>query len=100
MLLTCFSTALSVTTSDRAIAGLLRPSAISASTSRSRGVSRSSGSRRRRPGQQLGDDLGIERRAAGADPPHGGEELGDVGDAVLEEVPDRLGRSPASRSVA
>ena len=41
MLATCFSTAPSVTTSAAAIAALERPSAISASTSRSRGVSSS-----------------------------------------------------------
>ena len=58
-----------------AIAGLVRPSAISDSTSRSRGDSGASGSRRRDPGEELGDHLGVERRAAGADPPDGGEEL-------------------------
>ena len=47
MLDTCFSTAPSLTTRAAAIAVFDRPSAISASTSLSRGVSRSSGSRRR-----------------------------------------------------
>src|SRR5581483_4636911 len=36
------------------------------------------------------DDLGVERRTAFSDAPHGGRELGDVGDAVLEEVPYAL----------
>jgi hypothetical protein len=50
MLLTCFSTAPSVTTSSAAMAALDLPSAISASTSRSRGLIASSGLlRRRRP---------------------------------------------------
>ena len=47
MLVTCFSTARSVTTMCSAIALFERPSAISSSTSRSRGVSSSSGSSRR-----------------------------------------------------
>src|SRR5690606_8998070 len=42
-------------------------------------------------GQQLGDDLGVERRAAGADPAHGLQELGHVGDAVLQEVAEAGG---------
>src|SRR5581483_4302308 len=46
MLVTCFSTARSVTTSRSPIAWFDRPSAISPSTSRSRGVRRSSGSSR------------------------------------------------------
>ena len=58
------------------------------STSRSRGVSRSSGAAAARAGEQLGDDLGVERGAAGADPAHVDEEVGDVGDAVLEQVAD------------
>ena len=46
MLLVCLATAFSVTKSAAAMAAFERPSAISASTSRSRGVSRSSGSSR------------------------------------------------------
>ena len=46
---TCFSTAPSVTTSSSAMATFERPSAISASTSRSRGVSSSSGPSSRWP---------------------------------------------------
>ena len=50
MLVTCFSTARSVTTSRPAIPAFDRPSAISSRTSRSRGVSESIGSvPRRRP---------------------------------------------------
>ena len=47
MLVTCFSTACGVTTSTSAMPLFERPSAISSSTSRSRGVSASSGSSRR-----------------------------------------------------
>jgi hypothetical protein len=64
-----------------------RPSAISPSTSRSRGVTPSSGSDRRRRPEQQRDDLRVERRAArrrrgrtGVDEPL------DVADAVLEQV--------------
>ena len=39
-------------------------------------------------GQQLGDDLGVERAAALGHPTQRVEELGDVGDLVLEQVPD------------
>ena len=49
MLAMCFSTALSVSTSASAMPAFERPSAISASTSRSRGVSASTGLARRRP---------------------------------------------------
>ena len=43
------------------------------------------------PADEQRDDLGVERRAALADAPHGGGELVDVGDAVLEQVADALG---------
>ena len=56
MLRTCFSTVPSVTHSRRAMPAFERPSAISASTSRSRGVSTSSGSSTRRGGDQLLDE--------------------------------------------
>ena len=65
MLLVCLLTAFSVTNIRAAIAAFDRPSAISPSTSRSRGVSvleRVVGGRA--PGQQLRDHLGIHRRAA------------------------------------
>ena len=91
MLVTCFSTARSVTTSRSAIAWFERPSAISSSTSRSRGVSSSSGSSRAAAADELRDDRRVERRAALGDAPHRGGELVDVGDAVLEQVADALG---------
>ena len=42
-------------------------------------------------GEQLGHDLGIEGGAALPHPAHGGEELADVGDAVLEQVAEPAG---------
>ena len=49
-------------------------------------------------GEQLGDDLGVEGGAALAHPAHGVEELGDVGDPVLQQVADaRRCRRPAAR---
>ena len=73
-----------------------RPSAMSARTSRSRGVSESSGPRAA-AGQQLRDDLGVEDRAAVRDPVDGVDEVGDVGHALLEQVADglRVGRRAA-----
>src|SRR6266540_1099890 len=41
--------------------------------------------------QELGDDLGVERGATGGHPAQRVEEVGHVGDAVLEEVPDPAG---------
>ncbi len=63
-----------------------RPSAISASTSCSRGVSRSSGPSRRLAREQLRHHLRVERGAAAGDPAHRLDELDDVQDAVLEQV--------------
>ena len=40
---------------------------------------------------QLGDDLGVQRGAAGGDPAHRVEEVADVRDPVLEQVADRAG---------
>ena len=71
-----------------AIPRFVRPSAIAASTSRSRGVSvveRIVGAAR---DHELGDDLGVERGPAAGDPPQGVHELADVDDPVLEEVAD------------
>ena len=85
MFAACFSTAPSVTTRRSAIAALERPSAISPSTSRSRGVSSSSGSAARPP-SELGDDLGVQRRAARGHAAHGVDELARVADALLEQV--------------
>ena len=56
------------------MAALDRPSAISASTSRSRGVSRSTGSFAL-PGHDRGDHLGVEHGAAGGDPAYAVDEL-------------------------
>ncbi len=45
---------------------------------------------------QLGDDLWVESGAAGRDPAQRFNELADVGDPVLEQVPDAVPRSPCS----
>ena len=87
MLATCFSTAPTVSTSRSAIAELERPSAISASTSSSRAERTSSGPPAFRD-EQLRHDLGVERRPARPDAPHGGDEVVDVHDPVLQEVAD------------
>ena len=58
----CLATAASVTTRARAIAALERPSAISASTSRSRGGQ--PGQRVAAAAQQLPDHLRVDDRAA------------------------------------
>jgi hypothetical protein len=72
------------------MAALDLPSAISASTSRSRAVSDSISAVRRLP-RQLGDHLGVEGGAAGGDPGQRLGELGGVGDAVLEQIADARG---------
>ena len=41
--------------------------------------------------EELGDDLGVEGGAAGGDPAQRVEEVGDVGDPVLEQVADGAG---------
>src|SRR5215213_10827873 len=41
--------------------------------------------------EELGDDLGVDGRAALADPADGGQELADIGDPVLEQVADPPG---------
>ena len=74
-----------------AIPTFVRPSAIAASTSRSRGVSAASGSSAPAADHELGDHLGIERRAAASDPAQGVHELADVADAVLQQVADAAG---------
>ena len=88
---TCFSTALSVITSCSAMPLLERPWAISSSTSRSRGESSSSGSIPAAAAEHLPHDLGVEHRAALADPAHGVRERVEVADAILEQVADALG---------
>lgn len=88
MAVTYFSTARTLTTMASAIAWFESPRAIRPSASLSRGVRRVSDGR-------------VERRAPVAHPADGGGELGDVGDAVLQEVADtvdalgeQLGRQP------
>ena len=71
---------------------LVRPSAISSSTSRSRSESSASGPSPPAGGDQPRDDLRVERRAAGGDPLGGGEELADVEHAVLEQVAEAAER--------
>ena len=67
-----------------------RPSAISSRTSRSRGVSASTGSSARRRPSSWPTTAGSSADAALADAPHRVGELLDVGDPVLEQVPDPL----------
>ena len=93
-LVTCFSTACGVTTSSSAMPLFERPSAISSSTSRSRGVRASSGSSRRRRPSMCATTVGSStepplptRRTASAN-------TAEVGHAVLEQVADALGVSP------
>ena len=91
---TCFSTAPPVTTSSRAIAAFVRPSAISARTSRSRGVSAASAPSLAvavAVAEQLGDDLAVERRAAGRDALDRLDERAHVADALLEQVAEARG---------
>ena len=83
----CRSTARFVTSSFVAIQVLLRPSAIIARISRSRGVSFSSpGSCLARVGDELVDDARIDQRAAGDDLPQRASELVLVPDPLLEQV--------------
>ena len=67
------------------MAALERPSAMRPSTSRSRGV-RVSRPRAAGPGEDLGDDLGVDHRAAAGHAAEGVEELVHVRHAVLEHV--------------
>ena len=84
----CFSTARLVSTSESAIAALLLPWAISASTSRSRGVSSASGERSARhlAGDERLDDLRVDDRAAVRDRLDRRDELPPVVDALLQQV--------------
>ena len=91
MLVTCFSTARGEMNSRWPIAWFDRPSAISSSTSRSRGESRATGSSRAIAADELGDHERVECRAALGDAANRGDELVDVGDAVLEQVAEPLG---------
>ena len=100
MLVTCFSTARSVTNSRSAIAWLERPSAMSSSTSRSRGVSSVERVVLTAPAEELGDDCGVERGSSLGDAPHRRRELVEVGHAVLEQVADALPSLSEKRSIA
>src|SRR3954467_10028026 len=95
MLWMCFSTVPSVTHNWRAIPAFERPSAIRASTSRSRGLSSSSGSRARRAATSswasagaggLLDEPGVDDGCAVRDPLEGRDEVVDIGDAALQQV--------------
>jgi hypothetical protein len=68
----------------------VRPSAISASTSRSRGVSSSSGSARRRRSSSAATSCGSTTTPPADDARDRVRQLVDVEDAVLEQVPDPL----------
>ena len=75
-----------------------RPSAISSSTSRSRGrqvVDRA----RAAAAEQLRDDLRVERGAARADAAHGLDEVVDVHHAVLQQVADAARRARAGEQL-
>ena len=88
-----------MTTSRAAIAAFERPSAISAehlALARAQVVERVAAAGAR---EELADDLGVDRRAAGGDPVDRLEELARLGDAVLEQVADAAA-SPASSSAA
>ena len=81
---TCVSTVRSVSQSLRAIPMLVRPSAMSASTSRSLGVSVLRGSSCRPGPIKSCDHFGVERCPTGGDAAQRVEEVVDVEDPVLE----------------
>ncbi len=91
--LMCFSTARLVRKSASPIAALLLPVASSASTSRSRGVSSSSGESdgARALGDQHVDDLGVDHGAAIRDRRDGLHELAGIAHALLEQIGPSLG---------
>ena len=91
MLVTCRSTAATVTTSWLAIPALERPSAISSSTSRSRGVRHGEGTRLALAAHQPGDHVGVKHRPALGDPPDRVGEGAQVADLLLQQVADPLG---------
>ena len=91
MLVTCFSTARSVTTScdgDRVVRAALRHQPEHLALARAQ-----LGQRVLAPAaaEQARDDLGVERAAALPHAPHRVDEALEVGDAVLEQVADALG---------
>ena len=90
MLRTCFSTVPSVTQSRPAMPALERPSAISASTSRSRALSTARGSLRRCAPTSSCTSAGSTTDGPPGDPVERADELVDVHDPALEQVADPL----------
>ena len=97
---TCVSTVFSVSHSRRAMPALVRPSAISDSTSRSRGGELVERARRLRRADQRRHDLRVERGAALADAARGVEEVVDVEHAVLQQVAEAAARGDELDDVA
>ena len=91
MPVTCRSTAGTVMTRASAIPRLERPSAISARTSRSRGVRASIGLRPATPADQSGDDVWVQHGPARGHAPDRVDEGLDIADMMLEQVADALG---------
>ena len=90
MLRTFFSTAPSVTQRRRAMPLFERPSAISASTSRSRGRQLGKGIVAPPLRDQLLDERRVDHRAAAGDPLERVHEVLDAPDPALEQVADAL----------
>ena len=91
MLATCVSTVFSPTTRRSAIPPFERPSAISASTSRSRAVSVDRAARATATADERRDDRRVDDRPAARHPSHGVSELVDIGDPILQQVADAAG---------
>ena len=80
---------------DRAVGAALGDQAQHLALARGEAVERAVGALAR---EQLGDDLGVERRAAVGDAAHGVDEVVDVHDPVLEQVAQaRRARRPSAR---
>ena len=99
MLLTCFSTALSLRNSrlgDRGVRAALGHEAQHLALARGEPLERVAAAG---TGEDLRDHLGIEGRPALADAADGRDELGDVGDPVLQQVADaaRVAREQVGR---
>ena len=97
MLATCVSTVRSVSQSRRAMPGLVRPSATSASTSRSRGVSAASWSVARSGLSSSETTSGSSAEPPLRDAEQRVEELVDVEDAVLEQIAEAPGADQLDR---
>ena len=89
---TCVSTVFGLTTSFSQMPLFESPCAISSSTSRSRGVSSSSGPSSRLRPSSCEIDLGIDRGSAPPHAPHRVEEVVDLEHAVLQQVAEPLRR--------